>query len=82
MRIDYWLAGLCLGRAMSQSVTMVYSAAIPVLMKVWEMSAARAGTISSGYQIGYAVSLLIISTLADRIGARSSVAELKSGRYL
>ena len=70
MRIDWWLAGLCLGRAMSQSVTMVYSAAIPVLMKEWEMSAARAGTISSGYQIGYAVSLLIISTLADRIGAR------------
>jgi MFS family permease len=55
---------------MSQSVTMVYSAAIPVLMKEWEMSAARAGAISSGYQIGYAVSLLIISTLADRIGAR------------
>jgi MFS family permease len=70
MRIDCWLAGLCLGRAMSQTVAMVYSAALPILMKEWEMSAARAGTISSGYQIGYAVSLLIISTLADRMGAR------------
>ena len=70
MRIDWWLAGLCLGRAMSQTVTMVYAAALPILQREWEMSAARAGTISSGYQIGYAVSLLIISTLADRMGAR------------
>lgn len=70
MRIDWWLAGLCLGRAMSQTVTMVYSAALPILLREWEMSAATAGAISSGYQIGYAVSLLIISTLADRIGAK------------
>ena len=70
MRIDWWLAGLCLSRAMSQTVTMVYAAALPILQREWEMSATRAGTISSGYQIGYAVSLLIISTLADRIGAR------------
>ncbi len=34
------------------------------------MSAAKAGAISSGYQIGYAISLLVISSLADRIGAR------------
>ena len=56
MRIDWWLAGLCLSRAMSQTVTMVYAAALPILQREWEMSAARAGTISSGYQIGYAVS--------------------------
>ncbi len=70
MRIDGWLAGLCLGRAMSQTVTMVYSAALPILLREWEMSATVAGTVSSGYQIGYAVSLLVISTLADRMGAR------------
>jgi MFS family permease len=70
MRVDWWLTGLCLGRAMSQTVTMVYAAALPILQREWEMSAAKAGTIASGYQIGYAVSLLIISTLADRIGAR------------
>jgi MFS family permease len=34
------------------------------------MSAAAAGSISSGFQIGYAVSLLIFSELADRKGAR------------
>lgn len=70
MRIDGWLAGLCLGRAMSQTVAMVYAAALPVLLREWEMSAAAAGTVSSGYQIGYAVSLLVISTLADRMGSR------------
>jgi MFS family permease len=70
MKFDWWLTGLCLGRAMSQTVTMVYAAALPILQREWEMSAAKAGTISSGYQIGYAISLLIISTLADRVGAR------------
>jgi MFS family permease len=70
MRIDWWLTGICCGRALSQTVTMVYAAALPVLQREWEMSAAKAGAISSGYQIGYAISLLVISSLADRIGAR------------
>ena len=34
------------------------------------MSAAAAGSIASGFQIGYAVSLVIFSTLADRISAK------------
>ena len=34
------------------------------------MSAAAAGSISSGFHIGYAVSLVIFSELADRIGAK------------
>ena len=70
MKFDWWLTGICFGRALSQTVTMVYAAALPVLQREWEMSAAKAGAISSGYQIGYAVSLLVISSLADRIGAR------------
>jgi len=70
MKIDWWLTGICFGRALSQTVTMVYAAALPVLQREWEMSAAKAGAISSGYQIGYAISLLVISSLADRIGAR------------
>ncbi len=70
MRIDWWLTGICFGRALSQTVTMVYAAALPVLQREWEMSATKAGAISSGYQIGYAISLLVISSLADRIGAR------------
>jgi MFS family permease len=70
MKFDWWLTGLCTGRALTQTVTMVYAAALPVLQQEWEMSAAKAGAISSGYQIGYAISLLVISSLADRIGAR------------
>ena len=70
MKIDWWLTGICSGRALSQTVTMVYAAALPVLQQEWGMSAAKAGTISSGYQIGYAVSLLIISSLADKMGAK------------
>jgi len=70
MKIDWWLAGICSGRALSQTVTMVYAAALPVLQQEWGMSAAKAGTISSGYQIGYAISLLVISSLADKMGAK------------
>ena len=83
MKIDWWLTGICFGRALSQTVTMVYAAALPVLQREWEMSAAKAGAISSGYQIGYAISLLVISSLADRIGARFLfIASTMSGAVL
>lgn len=70
MKSDWWLTTLCLARALTQTITMAYAAALPVLQLEWGMSAAMAGTISSGYQIGYALSLFVFSTLADRIGAR------------
>jgi MFS family permease len=34
------------------------------------MSGKAAGSIATGYQLGYAVSLVIFSALADRVGAR------------
>lgn len=49
---------------------MTYAAAIPILQREWGMSAAAAGSISSGFTIGYAVSLIILSDLADRIGPK------------
>lgn len=49
---------------------MNYAAALPVLMSQWGMSAAQAGSIASGSHLGNAVSLVICSTLADRIGAK------------
>jgi MFS family permease len=70
MRIDWWLTGICFGRALSQTVAMVYAAALPILQREWEMSGAKAGAISSGFQIGYALSLFVISSLADTMGAR------------
>jgi MFS family permease len=70
MRIDWWLTGICFGRALSQTVAMVYAAALPILQRQWEMSAAKAGAVSSGFQIGYALSLFVVSSLADKMGAR------------
>jgi MFS family permease len=70
IKIDWWLTGLCTARAFSQVITMTYAAALPVLQKEWSMSAAQAGAISSGFQIGYGISLLFVSTLADRFGAK------------
>jgi MFS family permease len=70
MKIDWWLTGLCSARAFSQIVTMTYAAALPVLQKEWGMSATQAGAVSSGFQIGYGVSLLFVSSLADRFGAK------------
>ena len=70
MKFDVWLLGLCFSRVFTYLVSMTYAAVLPVLQREWVMSAAAAGSISSGYQIGYAVSLLIFSELADRLGAR------------
>jgi MFS family permease len=50
---------------------MSYAAAIPVLQREWGMSGAQAGAVASGLQIGYAASLVICSSLADRVSARS-----------
>jgi len=70
MKFDWWLLGICFSRVFTYLVSMTYAAVLPVVQREWEMSAAAAGSISSGYQIGYAVSLLIFSELADRRGAR------------
>jgi len=70
MKLDLWLLGICSSRVFTYLVFMTYAAAMPVMQKEWGMSAATAGSISSGIHIGYAFSLLIFSTLADRVGAK------------
>lgn len=69
-KFDWWLLGICSARVFTYLVYMTYAAVLPVLQKEWGMSAAAAGSISSGFQIGYAVSLVIFSEWADRIGAK------------
>jgi MFS family permease len=49
---------------------MTYAATLPVLRTEWGMTATAAGSISTGFQLGYAVSLVFFSALADRVGAR------------
>jgi MFS family permease len=51
-------------------IFQTYAATLPVLWTAWGMSAVEAGSVSTGFQAGYAVSLLCFSALADRVGAR------------
>lgn len=70
IRLDPWLFALCASRTFLTFVTMTYAATLPLLRGAWGMSATAAGSVSTGYQLGYAVSLLFCSWLADRVGAR------------
>jgi MFS family permease len=71
MKFDRWLAGICASRVCNGLVFMTYAAALPVLQEEWRMSAVEAGSIASGFQLGYAVSLVVLSSIADRISART-----------
>jgi MFS family permease len=65
-RFDWWLGGLCASRLFNGLVFMTYAAALPVLQREWEMSGAAAGAVAGGFQLGYALSLVAFSSLADR----------------
>lgn len=69
-RVDPWLVTLCASRTCVTFVFMTYAATLPVLREAWSMSATAAGSISTAFQLGYALSLLAFSALADRVGAR------------
>jgi MFS family permease len=68
--LDSWLVGLCSTRFLLTIIFLTYAACLPVLRTAWGMSATQAGSISTGFQVGYAISLFGFSWLADRIGAR------------
>jgi MFS family permease len=68
--MDVWLLSLCVARTFSTAIFMSYAAALPVLRPAWAMSATAAGSVSTGWQLGYAVSLVFFSALADHVGAR------------
>jgi MFS family permease len=70
MKMDRWLFGICSARVFTYLVFMTYAASLAVLQREWHMSAAAAGSISSGFQIAYAISLVAFSELADRMGAK------------
>jgi MFS family permease len=67
---DWWLTGICVSRAFNGLVFMTYAAVLPVLQREWAMTGAQAGLVSSGFQMGYAVSLVVFSSLADRLGPK------------
>ncbi|HXG50657.1 MAG TPA: MFS transporter [candidate division Zixibacteria bacterium] len=70
LRRDRWLLSICVGRVFAYSNFMVYAACLPILRERWQMSATEAGTISSGFMVGYTISLVAFSWLAERVGAR------------
>jgi MFS family permease len=49
---------------------MAYPAVLSVVQKEWGLSATAAGSISSAYQIGTAVALVVVSVLADYLNPR------------
>jgi MFS family permease len=65
----WWLAGICGSQILFHFVQQHYSAALPLLVWDWGMSASQAGLVSSAFQIGYLVSTVTFSALADRFGA-------------
>lgn len=67
---DSWLLLLCLTRTCLSLIFLTYSASLTVLRPAWGMSATAAGSISTGFQLGFALSLFGCSWLADRVGAR------------
>ncbi len=68
--MDSWLVLLCASRTLMNLVGTTYAATLPVLQKEWSMTGIAAGSISTGFQLGFAVSLFGFSALADRVGAR------------
>lgn len=67
---DGWLFSICVGRIFAYANFMVYAACLPILREKWTMSATQAGTVASGYLIGYTASLVASSWLAERFGPR------------
>ena len=65
-----WLVGICAARLGSSSWYLAYAGVLPLLQAEWGMSATAAGSISSAFQFGFAISLVVLSALADRVGAR------------
>lgn len=68
LKVDWWLTGICSVRALIHMVVMTYAAALPVLQQEWQMTAAAAGGIAGGYQIGHALSLFALPSLPGRVG--------------
>jgi MFS family permease len=69
-RFDWWLAGICASRVFNGLIFMTYAGALSVLRQEWAMSAAQAGAIVTGFQIGYAISLVVFSSIADRVNPK------------
>jgi len=62
---------LVLARACTTTVFMTYPACLSWLMDAWQMTATRAGLIQGAFTASFAASLLVVSFLCDRFGAKN-----------
>jgi MFS family permease len=67
---DRWLLSICIGRVFAYANFMVYAACLPILREQWMMTATQAGTVASGFMLGYTASLVASSWLAEHFGPR------------
>jgi MFS family permease len=61
---------LVLARACTTAVFMTYAACLSWLVVAWQMTATRAGLVQGAFTAAFAVSLLVVSFLCDRLGAK------------
>jgi MFS family permease len=61
---------LVLARAGTTTVFMTYPACLSWLMNAWQMTATRAGVVQGAFTASFAVTLLVVSFLCDRFGAK------------
>ena len=66
-----WLLLLSLAEIATMLTFGSYSAALPVLREEWRLTAAQAGAVFAGQQIGYTAAVLVLSSLTDLIGVRT-----------
>jgi len=66
-----WLLTLAAAEIATMLTFGSYAAALPVLRQEWGLSAAQAGAVFAGQQIGYTAAVLVLSTLTDLIGVRA-----------
>jgi MFS family permease len=65
-----WLLSICLAQIFIMLIFESYPAVLPVLQKEWGLSYGDTGWIYSAYQIGFLISVVILSTLTDRYNTK------------
>jgi MFS family permease len=66
-----WLVGICVARAGSSVMSMAFPTVLASVQGEWALSNQAAGSISSATQAGTALSLVVLSAMADYWGARA-----------
>jgi MFS family permease len=65
-----WLLALSAVEIATMLPYVNFSAALPIARAAWDLSAAQAGLIFAGQQIGYTLAVLVLASLTDRVGVR------------